>query len=170
MKNNHNNESGEYRREGDKRPGKRPPLPGYRRGPLSWLIIAIIVFNAMMMLQQGLTTNTLRWDQFLAQLEQGNIERIEIGDTQIIGKLREDAPGAKERSSLTFKVSYRPEAGAQEQLDRALLAAKEKGLEIEQEWSEQKFWVLWLLNWGLPFAVLIGLFSFFVGRNLRGGA
>ncbi len=69
MKDNQNNESGEYRRDNGRRLGKRPPLPGYRRGPLSWLIIAIILFIAMMVIQQGVGTNTLSWSQFRTYLE-----------------------------------------------------------------------------------------------------
>ena len=42
MKNRPDNRPSQYRRDGNKRPGKKPPLPSYRRGPLSWLVIAII--------------------------------------------------------------------------------------------------------------------------------
>jgi cell division protease FtsH len=166
MKNNRNNKSNEYRRDNSRRPGKRPPLPGYRRGPLSWLIIAIIIFTVMMMLQQGLVTNTLRWDQFLDQLAQGNIEQIDIGDTEITGKFKENAPIAKEKNSLSFKVSYRPEAGAKEQLLEALKNAKA----VQVNWAPQRFWIVWLLNWVLPILLLVGFFYFFFARNLRGGA
>jgi cell division protease FtsH len=168
MRNGENNESEGYRRNNDKRPGKRPPLPSYRRSPLSWLIIAVIFFTAIMMLQQGLVTNTLRWDQFLSQLEQGNVERIEIGDSEILGKFKEDTPIAREKGTQSFKVSYRPEAGAKEQLEKALGNVKDKDLQIE--WSAQRFWIIWLLNWVLPVLVLVGFFYFLIGRNLRGGA
>ena len=167
MRNGEDNGADEYRRNNDKRPGKRPPLPNYRRGPLSWLIIAVIVFTAIMMLQQGLVTNTLRWDQFLTQLEQGNVERIEIGDSEIVGKFKENTPMAQEKRTA-FKVSYRPEAGAKEQLQKALDKSPDKNLQVE--WSQQRFWIIWLLNWVLPLLLVVGFFYFFVFRNLRGGA
>ena len=108
MKRDQDNSSSPPPRDGNRRLGKKPPLPSYRRGPFSWLIVAIIVFTIMMMLQQGLATNTLRWDEFRTHLEQGDIERIDIGDTQIVGKFRkEEAPDPK---SLSFQVNYRPES------------------------------------------------------------
>ncbi len=168
MKNDENNGGGEYRRNDDKRSGKKPPLPNYRRGPLSWLIIAVIVFTAIMMLQQGLVANTLRWDQFLVQLEQGNVERIEVGDSEIIGKFKENAPMAKEKGTVSFKVTYRPEAGAKEQLQKAL--EKVDGQNLQIEWSQQRFWLIWLLNWVLPLLLMVGFVYFFFLRNLRGGA
>jgi len=170
MRNGENNGADEYRRNNDKRPGKRPPLPSYRRGPLSWLIIAVIVFTAVMMLQQGLVTNTLRWDQFLMHLEQGEIERLEIGDSEIVGKFKENTPMAQEKRTVSFKVNYRPETGAKEQLNEALASAKEKGLQIQIEYAQQRFWIIWLLNWVLPVLLLVGFFYFFFARNLRGGA
>jgi cell division protease FtsH len=168
MRNDENNGSGEYRRDDNKRPAKRPPLPGYRRGPLSWLIIAVIVFTAIMMFQQGLVTNTLRWDQFLTHLEQGDIERIEVGDSEIVGKFKENTPMAKEKGTASFKVNYRPEAGAKEQLEKALANVKDKDLQIE--WAQQRFWIIWLLNWVLPLLLMVGFIYFFFLRNLRGGA
>jgi len=168
MRNDENNGAGEQRRGNDKRSGKRPALPSYRRGPLSWLIIAVIVFTAIMMLQQGLVTNTLRWDQFLVQLEQGNIERIEIGDSEIVGKFKGNTPIAREKGTPSFKVNYRPEAGAKERLEKALDSVKDQDLQIE--WAQQRFWIIWLLNWVLPVLVLVGFFYFFFARNMRGGA
>ena len=166
MRNDENNRSGDYRRNNGNRSNKRPPLPSYRRGPLSWLIIAVIAITAIMMLQQGLVTNTLSWDQFIAQLEQGNIERVEIGDSEIAGKFKENAPVAKEKGTPSFKVSYRPEAGAKEQLLKVL--DKTEGMQVY--WTQQRFWIIWLLNWVLPLLLMVGFVYFFFLRNLRGGA
>ena len=166
MRDDENNEYSEHRRNNDKRPGKRPPLPSYRRGPLSWLIIGVIVFTALMMLQQGLVTNTLSWDEFISQLEQGNVERLEIGDSEIAGKFKDTAPMVKEKGTPSFKVSYRPEAGAKEPLQEVL--RKTEGVQVY--WAQQRFWMIWLLNWVLPVLLLVGFFYFFFARNLRGGA
>jgi cell division protease FtsH len=164
MGNTQNNEPNGFRRD-NRRPGKKPPLPSYRRGPLSWLIIGIIVITAMMMLQQGLVTNTLSWDQFIFQLQQGNVERLDIGDTEIAGKFKANAPIAQEKG-VAFKVSYRPEAGAKEQLLQVL--DKVQGVQVY--WTQQRLWMYWMLNLLFPILIFVAIFYFFVGRNLRGGA
>ena len=58
------------------RPGKKPPLPRYKRGPFSYLIIAIAIFMVMMMLQQWQRVATIRWDEFVKHVESGNVEQI----------------------------------------------------------------------------------------------
>ncbi len=152
-------------------------MPSYRRSPFSWLIVAMIIFAAMMMLQQGLVTNTLNWDEFAGYLLQGGqIARIEIGDTEISGKFREGSEAAQEHNALAFKVNYRPEAGAKERLNALLDQVEELARKnpeqyaMEIEWTKPQIWLLMLVNWLLPF-LLIGVFIyFFFMRNLRGGA
>jgi cell division protease FtsH len=166
MKDNQNNGSGEYRRDNGRRSGKRPPLPAYRRGPLSWLIIALVLFAVMMVLQQGVGTNTLNWSQFSTYMQQGEIKSIDVGDTEITGKFRDNSPVVKEKGSPKFTVSYRPEAGAKEQL----LVMLDKKPDVEVSWTQQRLWMIWLLNWVLPIVVFVGLFYFLIARNVRGGA
>jgi len=160
-------------RNADKRSGKKLPLPTYRRGPFSWLIIAIIVFTAMMMLQQGLSTNTLAWDEFTAHLQAGRVEEISIGDTEINGKFRQSDENAKE--PVAFKVIYRPESGAKERLNEILADLEERATEdpafkVKNQYTEQRIWLIMLVNWLLPLLILVGFFYFFFIRNMRGGA
>jgi cell division protease FtsH len=176
MKNSTNSRSSPSRRDyNSKRPGRKLPPPTYRRGPLSWLIIAIVLVLAMMMLQQGLVTNTIRWDQFTQYLEQGQVERIDIGETEISGKFKEGTPAVQETGAPTFKVNYRPEAGAKEQLNKLIDSVNEKAatdpkFALKRDYTKQQVWVLMLLNWFLPILLLVGFFYFFFARNLRGGA
>ena len=116
-------------RNANKRLSKKPPLPTYRRGPFSWLIIAIIVFTAMMMLQQGLATQKLPWDEFVAHLQQGHIAKIIIEDTEIKGEFREGMEGTETtKDAVTFKVNYRPESGAKERLNEILYELEKKAV------------------------------------------
>jgi len=176
MKNRPGSNQTEPNRDGGKRPNRKPPLPGYRRSPLSWLIIGIIIFTALMMLNQGLVTNTLTWSQFRQYVEQGGqVERIEIGETEIAGKFREGSEAAKEHGSLAFKVNYRPDAGAEERLNQILDLIEERavddpGYAVEIEWTKPQVWMIMLINYLLPILILVGLFYFFFARNLRGGA
>jgi cell division protease FtsH len=162
-------------RQESRRPGKKPPLPSYRRGPVSWILIFIIIFVAVMLMQQGLVTNSLTWDEFIGHLEQGHIAQIEIGDSEIVGEFRETYQPEGEGSSRGFKVNYRPESGAKERLNEALdalaaRAAEDSAYEMTVEYSTRRDWVLMLLNWLLPILILVGFFYFFFARNLRGGA
>ncbi|MHC4518514.1 MAG: ATP-dependent zinc metalloprotease FtsH [Planctomycetota bacterium] len=160
-------------RNANRRPGRKPPLPTYRRGPFSWLIVAIVIFTIMMMLQQGLATNTLPWNEFVTYLELGLVEEINIGDTEITGKFKKGAEPAKD--SVAFKVNYRPESGAKERLNEILnelekKAATEPQFALKYEYTEQRIWLMMLMSYLLPILILLGFFYFFFARNLRGGA
>ena len=177
MRTTSNSQQNDPRRQPSKGSTRKPTLPTYRRGPYSWLIIALIVLTAFMMLQQGLVTYTLRWDKFIEDLYKGGqIERISIGETEITGKFREKSEAAQEANSQTFKVSYRPDSGAKEQLNEALASLRKLAVDnphqyyLEYDYTQQRIWMLWLLNWLLPVVVLVGFFYFFFARNLRGGA
>jgi cell division protease FtsH len=177
MKSSLNNNNGRQpRREYSRRPGnKKPPLPTYKRSPFSWLIIAIIIFMGVMMLQQGLVTNTLRWDQFTQYLDEGQVDQINIGETEISGKFKENSQAAKDTGGLPFKVNYRPDAGSKERLNEILnslekRAASDPKYELKYDYTKQQIWMLMLLNWLLPILILVGFFYFFFVRNLRGGA
>ena len=157
----------------NRRPGKKPPLPTYRRGPASWLIVAIVIFAIMMMLQHSLATNTLPWDEFATHLEQGLVEEINIGDSKITGKFKKGVEPAKD--SVAFKVNYRPGSGAKERLNEILAVLEEKAAEdsqykLKNEYSGQRIWLMMMLSYLLPILILLGFFYFFFARNLRGGA
>jgi len=176
MKENSNNTQNGSPWEKGRHPNKKPQLPTYRRGPLSWLIAAIILFTAMMMLQQGFVTNTLEWSQFTEYLKQGGqIERIEIGETEISGKFREGSEAAQEHGALPFKVNYRPDSGAEQRLNEILnsiekQAATDPKYALEYEYTKPQIWMLMLLNYVLPIVFFVGIFYFFIFRNMRGGA
>ncbi|HNS21114.1 MAG TPA: ATP-dependent zinc metalloprotease FtsH [Sedimentisphaerales bacterium] len=176
MNDNASNSQNDSPRDAGKRPNKKPPLPGYPRGRFSWLIVAIVLITATMILQGGFVTNTLRWDEFTKYLDEGQIERIDIGESEISGKFREGAAAAEERKGRSFKVNYRPEAGAKERLNEKLAdlgkrASDEPGFVMPTvEYTAPRIWMFMLLNWVLPVLFLVGFFYFFVFRNMRGGA
>ncbi|MGE5294209.1 MAG: ATP-dependent metallopeptidase FtsH/Yme1/Tma family protein, partial [Solirubrobacterales bacterium] len=177
MKNDSNNTDNESPRDSGWRQNKKPQAPGYRRAPFSWLIVIIIIFTAMMMLQQGLVANTLRWDQFVQYLDEGGqIEKVQVGDTEITGKFREGSQATADNDGNTaFKVNYRPEAGAKERLNELLTGIEQRAqadpkYKVQIEYTKTQVWLLMLLNWVLPILLLVGFFYFFFARNLRGGA
>jgi cell division protease FtsH len=174
--NSTNNREREPRRNYGRAPNRKPPLPNYKRSPISWIIIVIIFFMALMMLQQGLVTNTVRWDQFTQYLESGQVDQIDIGDTEISGKFKANSEAAKEsKGNVAFKVNYRPDSGAKERLNEMLTSLKERAAKdpkytVKDEYTKQQVWMFILLNWLFPL-LLVGFFIyFFFARNLRGGA
>ncbi len=177
MKNDSNNTQNDPPRENGGRPNRKPQVQNYRRSPFSWLIMAIVVFGAMMMLQQGLVTKTLRWDEFTQYLQEGgHVEQIQIGDAEITGKFHQDSQAAKDHGGVAFKVNYRPEAGAKERLNGILDALEQRAAEdpkyhvVANEYTKTQVWMFMLLNWLLPILLLVGFFYLFVFRNMRGGA
>ncbi|HOV77941.1 MAG TPA: AAA family ATPase, partial [Sedimentisphaerales bacterium] len=177
MKTDSNNTPNDPPRENKWRANKKPQIQDYRRSPFSWLIVAIIVFGAMLMLQDGLVTKTLRWDEFTQYLQEGgHIEQIKIGDAEITGRFHQDSQAAKDHGGAAFKVNYRPEAGAKERLNSILDALERRAAEdpkyhvIANEYTRTQVWMFMVLNWLLPILLLVAFFYLFVFRNMRGGA
>jgi len=155
-----------YLRPGpDGKGGKKPPLPSYRRGPFSWLIIAVVVFTAMMMLQQWRRYDKIDWDDFERYLENDDIESVEIGETEIMGKFNQKGIASRpEKASGVFSVDYNPDVVG-ERLTTLLAASDAKW-----KFAKQHIWLPMLLGWILPLLILLAVFYFLFARPLRGGA
>jgi cell division protease FtsH len=158
--------SSQPRRQTNKHPPRKPPVPGYRRGPVSWLIIAVLVLVAMMIMQQGFNANKITWDKFETALKEDRLASVHVGDTEITGKYKANQQEAGK--SDTYAVSYNsPDA-----VDwvHAIIDAKPEAQRPLFEMTAQKVWLTLLISYLLPILVLIGFFYFFFARNLRGGA
>ncbi len=145
--------------------GKKAPLPSLRTGPFSWLIIAIVIFTAMLLLQQWQSVEEVRWDEFINHIENKHVERVTVKDTEIIGKFNEigiASRGGKGR--VSFVVYYKPEVHG-EWLGQLL-----KEHDIQNDSEPPRTWLYNLLGMMLPIILLVGIFYFMFARNLRGGA
>jgi len=148
------------------RPGKKPPIPNYKRGPFTWLIIGILIFSTMMMVKPLYDYNEVDWTEFVEHVEGRHIESVTIKPTEIVGKFTDEylatEPG---KGKASFVVYYDREI-RKEWLGRGVLA--ENG--VKEKDAQEKLWPLILLNYGMPL-LLIGVFFYFIfARNLRGGA
>jgi cell division protease FtsH len=145
--------------------GKKPPLTSYRRGPFSWLIIAVMVFTAMMMFQQWRRAENIDWDDFEKYLQNNEIESVEIGENEITGKFNQKGIAARDKkASILFVVDYNPDVVGERLI--VLLAASD----AKWDFAKQHIWVTMLLSWLLPFLVLLAIIYFLFARPLRGGA
>ena len=144
---------------------KKPQFPAYRSGPLSWLIIAVIIIAVTLLLQNNQRPDSIRWDEFDGYMQNAQIESINIGDTEITGKFNQAGLESREKSSPTFTVEYNPDV-AKAKLDKILDEAK--GVKIE--FAKQHLWFMMLINWLLPLLILVVFFYFIFVRNMRSGA
>jgi len=165
MNDKQDNKPGLPRRGQQNRPGKKPPLPRYKRGPFSYLIIAITIFMVMMMLQQWQRIDKISVDEFKEHLKQGQIESVIVKDTEITGQFTDDFLNSQQgKSKKSFVVNY----NANVQGERLGQWLEESG--VKEESAPQRIWLIMLMQWVLPLVLLIGFFYFFFARNLRSGA
>ncbi len=145
------------------RPGKKPIPPRYKRGPFFYLIIAIVIFTTLMMLQQYQGGGKISWSEFIKYADSGQIESVEIGETEITGKFKQDA-STDEKAPKSFTVNYKLEWVG----DEFRQELEKKGIEVE--FAEQHTWLLNIISMLLPIVLLVAIFYFLFARNLRSGA
>ncbi|MHC4719483.1 MAG: ATP-dependent zinc metalloprotease FtsH [Planctomycetota bacterium] len=147
------------------RGGKKPTMPGYRHGPLSWLIIGILLLSLVMIYQQRQSVESIRWDEFVNYIENKQVESVTVRDTEIVGKFNEQgiaSRGSKAKSS--FVVYYKPEVHG-EWLARLLVEYP-----VQNNSEPPRTWLWNLLSMIVPIILLVAVFYFLFVRNLRGGA
>ncbi|HUT31084.1 MAG TPA: ATP-dependent zinc metalloprotease FtsH [Sedimentisphaerales bacterium] len=167
MNDGRNRKVNRRRGSGGDREGRKPALPSYGRGPLGWLLVVIVVFTAMMVVQQWQTIDKIKWNTFEQYLKDGHIESIEIGETEITGKFRSDIPGRDKNAPVSFTVDYKPEVVG----DRLFkLVDESKNAPEVVKFSKQHIWLILLIQWVLPLLLLVGFLYFLFARNLRSGA
>jgi len=166
MKSNQRKKANQRRPGPQQRPGKKPPLPTYKRRPFSWLIIIVMVmFAAMMLLQQWQSVDKIKWSEFVDHVENKNIKSVEISETEITGKFKPGIPGRSEKTTDSFTVDYNPEWIDKQYLEKWV---KQSGIEVK--FAKQHLWLIMLIQWLLPLLLLVGFFYFIFARNLRSGA
>ncbi|MEE9369950.1 MAG: ATP-dependent metallopeptidase FtsH/Yme1/Tma family protein, partial [Sedimentisphaerales bacterium] len=153
------------RRSPQDRQGKKPPLPRYKKGPFSFLIIAIAIFTLLMMMNRWQKVDKIRWDEFVDHVENKHIDSVTVKDTEVTGQFNEqyiNSPQGKGKNS--FVVHYNPEVHGQ------WLGQLLKDNDLNNDSAPVRIWFILLMQWVLPLLLLVGFFYFMFARNLRGGA
>lgn len=159
------NQSNKSRRVPQGKSGKKPSLPGYKYGPFSYLIIGVMIFTAMLLLQQWQSVEEIRWDEFVNYVQNDYIESVTIKEIEITGKFNKQGIASRtSKSKDSFMVYYKPDVQG-EQLANLL---EKSTIKINSE--PPRIWLWNLAGMILPLLVLVGLFYFLFARNLRGGA
>jgi cell division protease FtsH len=148
------------------KPGKKPGLPGYRKGPFSWLMILLMVILAGTLFQQGIHSNNITWDEFEAQFIANQIESIEIDETRITGKLKDTDQEGQTKDGTPFTVDYNQEVA----IERLFQLRDTHQLNTEIKMAKQRVWLIIFMNYMFPLLLVGFLFYFLFIRNLRGGA
>ena len=165
MSDTRNKKPPQLRRGRRNKEGKKSPLASYKRGPFSWLLIAIMIFTAMMVLQQWQTVDKIRWDEFINHIENNHIESVDIGETEITGRFNQTGIAERgQKTSVSFTVDYKQEWVSKEFLEKL----EKSGIEVK--FAKQHLWLIMLMQWVLPLLLLVGFFYFMFARNLRSGA
>jgi cell division protease FtsH len=147
-----------------KRPGQKPPMPRYKRGPYSYIVIFILILILWTIVQQLQRPDNITWNEFVEYAENNQIESIEIGETEINGKFKTGIADREPKAPLSFTVDYKQEWVPDQYLEKL----EDSGIEVK--FAKQHLWFYMLLNWLFPLLLVVGFFYFFFIRNLRSGA
>ena len=169
MNDNQDQNTPSPRRGPQNKPGKKPPLPRYKRTPFSYLIIIFALLTMMMMIKPWWgVPDRISWNEFILHVGKNNIKTVTVKDVEIVGEFTEAGLAERKeknpKASESFSVDYNPNWTGEQYL---------KDLEssgIEVNFARQHIWLIMLMQWVFPLLVIVGFFYFFFARNLRGGA
>ncbi|MHC4482355.1 MAG: ATP-dependent zinc metalloprotease FtsH [Planctomycetota bacterium] len=168
MSNNQSKKPSQLRRGPRRQEGKKPPLPSYKRGPFSWLLIAIVIFTTMMLLQQWHSVDKIKWSEFVQHVENKHILNVTVKGTEVRGKFNEQGLASRPgKGKASFVVYYEPEVH-KEWLGQLLKQMQKDGVPTDTD--PPRIILIMLMQWVFPLLILGGLIYFMFVRNIRGGA
>ncbi|MHC5144575.1 MAG: ATP-dependent metallopeptidase FtsH/Yme1/Tma family protein, partial [Planctomycetota bacterium] len=149
--------------------GPKPPLPKYSRGPLSWLLIGLVVMFVLMTLTKMNRVQPLKYSEFEKYVEQRYVQSAELNESgrKIKGELTDAAVEALNQGDTVvakvYEVRYAPEMLP----ENFTIWLKDNG--VQEYDSAGESWVLPLVVNLLPLVLIVGLVYFFFLRNLKSG-
>ena len=161
--NNNNGQGGGPQGSGG--PGGQPP----RRQNLLMILIAALVtlvcMSFFMRMLSGVSSQEISYNEFLQMVEEGRVERVEIGDSQItiIPKTDDNNNPFMQQPEITYYTGL-------VQDDTLTQYLKDNGVEIYGEVPDSSGLILSiLLTYVLPFVAIIILFNFLMKKMSGGG-
>ena len=101
------------RRGPQNRPGKKPPLPQYGRGPLSYIFLAIAIITATIMLGRWQKVDKIGWSEFVNLVDKGDVEKVTVKETEVVGQLTKEYLASQPDKNKQFVVNYYPDVHGQ---------------------------------------------------------
>lgn len=139
------------------------PLTNYKNNRFPILVIVLLIIT-LLFTRSLIPNDSIPWNKFVTYLGNGQIESVEVGETEISGKFKPNQVSSDNKSLKTFTVDYKPEVLG-ERLSKML---DDSG--VQWSFAKQHIWILGLINVFLPI-ILIGVFFYIMfARNLRSGA
>jgi cell division protease FtsH len=123
-----------------------------------WVVVALVVLLvASQLLGGGDSREKLRYDEFVDQVEAGNVERVEIDDngSKITGDLD---------NGTKFRTTFVTESA-----DRVTELLDESDIPYEVKRGGDSIWISLLFQF-LPVLLLVGVFLFFLNAMQGGGS
>jgi cell division protease FtsH len=165
MNNNQNKKRVTKKRANDTRGGMNKFPQTYRRNPLNWLLLAIVVFTVMVTLQQWQKVKSIDYSVFQNHLKEGHIEEVQLGETSITGQFKKSwADEQNPKIPISFSVDYKPDL-LRDQLVKDLNAAG-----IKWSFAKERIWVWNLLSLAIPIVFFVLIFYLLFARNIHSGA
>ncbi len=147
----------------DPQRGQRPPSPSPRmsRGVFGWIVFIMVSLLLIMTLMQGYEQREpMRYDEFLAEVEAGNVESVTIKDSSLQGQFRE-VRGEGEPTG--FEVQLRPNRASDDALVALLVRHG-----VAHEFESGGGMLVNLLITLVPWLLVVIFIWFVVFRQLRG--
>ncbi|MEN6384285.1 MAG: ATP-dependent zinc metalloprotease FtsH [Phycisphaerales bacterium] len=143
-----------------------PNIPPARQKnkPFQWLLFGLAALAIFSLLKNMQVSEQIQNNDFIKYLSEGKIASFEIGDNEIIGKFNPSIVAAKDgKQPKTFRVGYRPEM-----FDKLAAVVDESPTPVIWGFAKPQ-WLMPLLSWILPVAIMVIFFYFVFVRNVRNG-
>ncbi|MDD4889537.1 MAG: ATP-dependent zinc metalloprotease FtsH [Phycisphaerae bacterium] len=146
---------------GDPKPPGGAPA-GYPRGAFIWMVFILLAVGLFVMLGKGYShAQKISASEFLANLKEGNVAKVELGSEGTITGEFKSTEGMKSDAGKQFTTEYNIEN--YKDLEKEL---REKNVSFN--YTNNDNMILRTVVSLLPWVLFIGLFWFFVVRLLRG--
>ena len=162
--NNNNNGQGGGP-QGPQGPGGRPPGRQNLMMILVAALVTLVCMSFFMRMLSGVSSQEISYNEFLEMVEEGRVERVEIGDSQItiIPKSDNGNNPFLQQPEITYYTGL-------VQDDTLTQYLKDNGVEIYGEVPDNSGLLLSiLLTYVLPFVAIIILFNFLMKKMSGGG-
>jgi cell division protease FtsH len=167
MNNKQNRGTDQNPRDMRNRQDRKSVVPNYGRNSLRWIVVIIMVFMAMMMLQQWRTTDNITWSEFESYIESKQVESIEIDNMEIRGKFNKEGAAGRKGAPAAFSVDYKSTPSP---FDKEDIKKWSKEYDVKVKYVKENLWLIFFMQWILPLLLFGGLIYLIFVRNLRNGA
>ncbi|GMV98106.1 MAG: hypothetical protein AMXMBFR83_24590 [Phycisphaerae bacterium] len=132
------------------------------KGVLGWVVFILFSLMLVMFVMSNLNNREkLRYDEFMAHLNDGNVLKVKISEEALVGELKS---AQHQGQNLLFQVTLLPGSS----FNRAELVRKLQETKTQFEFDNSNGFLLTLLMNFVPWLLIFAVIWFFVLRQFRG--